>query len=482
MRLTIFQRLMAGYMAIMFLVISFGGYIVFQLNLLTQITHLAAGVDSEVILSTESLSTKLQTLLSLEKKYWISGDRDFYQLFQKRRHEFLEQLNGLKPLTSGTELDPLLQDSLTFSESYFKGVEDREAQAGVIAAPTTYESRRDGLVRVLLISLDQIHRAGNLARDEKIRTSEEVSRKVLRVTIGFAVGYILLGLMVSLITTQTIVRPIVVFQHKTRDIGAGHFVTIEKLRAPPEILQLAAEFNTMSERLKELDTLKEDFVSHVSHTLRTPLTAIREASELLIAGTVDRDPERRFQLLTIVRDECKRLIVSVNRILDLSRMESNMMEYQFVETDLNAAIQTVVSRLSPIAQGRKVALRFTLRPDLPPVLADTEQLHQLLENLIGNAIKFTAAEGSVALEILPQIDAEGKIRVCVADTGCGIEPAHLESIFQKFRRIEKGKDTNRGTGLGLAIAKHIVTAHGGSIWVESEKGKGSTFFFSLPPA
>jgi signal transduction histidine kinase len=238
----------------------------------------------------------------------------------------------------------------------------------------------------------------------------------------------------------------------------------------------------MSERLKELDTLKEDFVSHVSHTLRTPLTAIWEASEMLIKGIFDQDPPSRFQLLTIVRDECQRLIVSVNRILDLSRMEAGMMDYRFAQIDLNDLIRSAVEKLGPIAQAKSIRLCLEAQPGLPPVEADNDQMLQLLDNLIGNALKFTDPKGSVTLKSMVSEKTDGKIQVAIEDTGCGIEPEHLENIFNKFRRIEKGKNTARGTGLGLAIAKHIVAAHGGSIWVESQKGSGSTFYFSLPPA
>ena len=496
MQLTIFQRLTAGYLAIMFLVLSFGGYVAFQLNRLTRITHLAAGADSEVIQIAESLSTRIQILVSLEKKYWISEDSDFYRLFLKRQREFLGLLKILEPLLPRAQsipghdkthigTDPAgtdrVEDALDLSQSYFNTVNSLVAKTR-IAPPAAYDGERDELIDKLSQSLNQIRLAANVARSEKIRRSELISARVLKVTIGFAAACIVLGFAVSWLTTKRIVRPILALQQKTRAIAVGHFVKMEEIRSPPEIRHLTEEFNAMSARLKELDRLKEDFVSHVSHALRTPLTAIREASEMLIKGTFDNDPSSRSQLLTIVRDECKRLIVSVNRILDLSRMEGGMMDYRFEKVDLNELIRSAVGNLNPIARAKQIDLRLGPLPDLPPVRADSDQLHQLLENLIGNALKFTDPMGSVTLKVLTPAAAEGTIQVCITDTGYGIEPEHLESIFNKFRSIEKGKNTTRGTGLGLAIAKHIVTAHGGSIWVESEKGRGSTFYFSLPPA
>jgi two-component system sensor histidine kinase GlrK len=481
MRLTIFQSLMAGYLAIMVLVLSFGGYVAFGLNRLSHISHLAAGVDSDIIRSAESLSARLRILVSIEKKYWISNDSDFFLLFSRRQNEFLEQLTHLALLIYETESRTSLQTALTLGHAYFNGVKEQKDQ-GDAGRSATYESQRDEWIQSLLLSLDRIEQAGNEARDEKIRESESISTKVLGATVAFAAACIILSLAVSLLATKRIVRPIVLFQRKTREIAAGNFSHIEGLRAPLEICHLADEFNTMSERLQELDRMKEDFISHLSHTLRTPLTAIREASEMLNKGTFAGDPKSQSQLMTIIGDECKRLIVSVNRILDLSRMESRMMDYRFVEADLNELIQTALARISPIAKAKGIHLHFEPRARTSPVLADTDQLHQLLENLIGNALKYTKPEGSVTVKVEVPAATGGLLQVSVTDTGCGIEPHNLQIIFDKFRRIEKGRETIRGSGLGLAIAQHIVKAHGGSIWVESTIGCGSTFYFSLPPA
>lgn len=481
MGLTIFQRLTAGYLAIMFIVLSFGGYVAFQLNRLVRITHAAAGVDSDVILIAESLSSRLFGIVSLEKKYWISNDRDFYLLFLKRWHEYESQLETLGQLLSETDSRPLSQQAMALSASYFNAVKTLADRPDTAPSPG-YEPERDRMIQELSSALSQIFSVANRARDQKIRQTELISTRVLRMTLGFAAVCIVVGLAVSLLTTRSIVRPILVFQHSTRDIAAGSFVTIGEMRAPPEIKDLADDFNVMSTRLKELDELKEDFVSHVSHALRTPLTAIKEASEMLIAGTFENDPDSRQKLLAIVRDECLRLIVTVNRILDLSRMESGMMDYQFAPVDLNEAIRSAVLKLNPIARSKNIHLDAEVQPDLPPVKADRDQLLQLLENLIGNALKFTDPGGRVSVKIGFPKSEKRSIHVSITDTGYGIEPDCLESIFEKFRRIEKRTNTSHGSGLGLAISKHIVTAHGGSIWVESERGAGSTFYFSLPYA
>ncbi len=481
MRLTIFQSLMAGYLTIMLLVLSFGSYVAFELNRLSNISHLAAGVDSDIIQIAQSLSTRLRLLVSIEKKYWISRDRDFYLLFTKRENEFFEQLTSLEALAAKTDSRTYFPTVLALSRSYFDGVKARNTSIDS-AQSALYEANHDELAEALLNSLKRIEQMNDKSRDEKIRKAELISKEVLWMTVTFAVVCIVLSLIVSLLATKRIIRPIELFQRKTREISAGNFAKIPELRAPLEIRHLADEFNNMSIRLQELDRLKEDYISHLSHTLRTPLTAIAEASEMLSKGIFDNDPKSQSQLMTIVREECKRLIVSVNRILDLSRMESKMMDYRFTEIDLNTLIQTALSRLSPIAQSRNVQIYFKPQAHLPLVRGDADQLHQLLENLIGNALKYTTPGGNITLKAEAPSTAGDSLHISVTDTGCGIEPQNLQIIFDKFRRIEKGKETTRGSGLGLAIAQHIVKAHGGGIWVESKKSHGSTFYFSLPPA
>ena len=481
MRLTIFNFLMAGYLTIMLLMLSFGGYVAFELNRLNKINHLAAGVDSDVIKIAESLSARLRIMVSVEKKFWISKDMDFFKLFSKRETEFIEQMMLLEPMVSETKSKELHQTALNLSQSYFEGVKDQKNH-GSGGPSLAYGSQRDELIQTLLFCFNQIEQAGNVARHERIRESELISTKVLWTTVAFAIVCIILSITVSLLATKRIVLPIELFQRKTRDIAKGKFIKIEELQAPLEICHLADEFNEMSERLQELDRLKEDFVSHLSHTLRTPLTAIWEASEMLSKGVFDKDPKSQTELMMIVRSECKRLIVAVNRILDLSRMESKMMDYRFVEADLNELIQSALSRLSPIAHAKKIDMYFEQQSGMPKVLVDNDQLHQLLDNLIGNALKYTESEGSVTVKINSPESGVDLLQVSISDTGCGIEPENLQHIFSKFRRIESGKGTIRGSGLGLAIAQHIVKAHGGSLWVESKKGCGSTFFFSLSPA
>jgi len=211
-----------------------------------------------------------------------------------------------------------------------------------------------------------------------------------------------------------------------------------------------------------------------------PLTAIKEASSMFLEGLFVSRQEKQQELMTIVKEECERLINSVDRILDISCMEAKMTEYHFEELRLIPVVRKSILKLAPIALSKGVNLELKPTNDLPLVKIDGERISQVLENLLGNALKFTPNRGVVKVCISCKNGKENFVEIAVSDTGKGILKENLENIFDKFKRIDSGKETARGTGLGLSIAKYIIDAHGGKIWAQSELGKGSTFFFTLP--
>jgi two-component system sensor histidine kinase GlrK len=319
-------------------------------------------------------------------------------------------------------------------------------------------------------------------RDEKVELSGRISHRTVRVTVAAAALSIGLGMLISFYITRSIGKPVALLGQKTREIATGRFHKISEVQSPPEIKQLAEDFNFMSERLEQLDAMKLDFISHVSHELRTPLTSVKAASSMLLEGAFDASPERQKELLSIIRDECDRLIGAVNRILDISRMEAGMMDYRFSEGELPPIVQKTVLKLAPLAQRKKIDLELTPFPGLPMVRMDGDRIMQVVDNLLGNALKFTPTGGKVAISLSQRKEGGDFVQVSIADTGPGIRQEHLARIFERFKRIEKGRETTIGTGLGLSIVKHIIADHGGKIWVRSAPGKGSTFSFALPVA
>ena len=482
MKFTILKRLIFGYATIMLLFVFLGGYITLQLNKLNRFVREISSVDGNTIDLTERLSDKLFSQVGFEKKYLISQDQDFYQKFWELGKLLTQDMERLESLMTTKEDKNIFLDANQFYHNYvslFKE-EVRAMKIDPNYPRRKYQEGKEKLVDEINERLRNLMKIARSNRDTKIQESSQMSYHALRITyitVGLA---IVISILISFYNTRSINRPILLLQKRSKDIARGKFEKIRDISSPPEIKELADDFNLMCERLKELDEMKIDFISHVSHNLRTPLTAIKEATGMLIEGTYADAPAKQQELLEITEEECKRLIDSVNRILDLSRMEAKMMNYQLKESDLLPVVQKSLLKLAPIARRKKIDLELKPPLDLPSPKIDVERISQLMENLIGNALKFSSEGGKVVLSVYVKNYGKQFVEVAVADNGCGIPKENLEMIFDKFKRIDRGKETHRGTGLGLSIAKHIIADHGGKIWAQSKLGKGSTFFFTLP--
>lgn len=241
--------------------------------------------------------------------------------------------------------------------------------------------------------------------------------------------------------------------------------------------RLFTRLRSAYEQLKELDRMKSDFISTVSHELRSPLHSISGYVQLLLDGKA-QDPATQRECLEIIYRQTQHLTNLINDLLDTSRMESASLALQKEPMQLYTAVQEVISELQPLADQAKITLSNNLTPGLPAVLGDKERLRRVIRNLVHNAVKFTPKGGHVTISATVET---GRIVISVEDNGIGIPAEALPHLFERFYQVDSSS-TRRvgGTGLGLYICKQIVAAHGGEIWVKSEVGKGSTFSFSLP--
>ena len=228
-------------------------------------------------------------------------------------------------------------------------------------------------------------------------------------------------------------------------------------------------------KLRQLETVRRDFISNISHELRTPLASLKAIAETLQISALD-DPTAARKFLEKMDTEIDSLTLLVNELLELSRIESGQVPLEMVPTSAWEILSNAFERMKILAEKEKIDLTAKKQEGQYSILADPPRLTQVLVNIIHNAIKFSSKGGKIRCSLHYQ---EGKAIFRIRDNGIGIPREDLPRIFERFyksRRVKKGA----GTGLGLSIAKHLVEAHGGEIWVESQLGEGSTFYISLP--
>jgi PAS domain S-box-containing protein len=230
-------------------------------------------------------------------------------------------------------------------------------------------------------------------------------------------------------------------------------------------------------RLRELDEAKSFTISVASHELRSPLTSIKGYVENLVEGVAGPLSEQGLYYLTRIDHNVDRVIRMTNMLLDLSRIESGQMTLQLSTVCTKKIITDVLRDLQPLAEKKAITVQADELADAP-VRADRHKLEQVVLNLVHNALKFTPERGH--LIVRSDLTTDHRLTISVADTGCGIPREHHEKVFEKFHRAPS--PVHEGSGLGLAITRKLVELQGGRIWLESEPGRGSRFFVSLPQA
>lgn len=232
----------------------------------------------------------------------------------------------------------------------------------------------------------------------------------------------------------------------------------------------------MEVKKRETGQMNSEFVSHISHELRSPLASIKGFASTILADK-EMDEETRTEFLNIISEESERLARLIEDLHALSKIEQGDIKIEKQEVQILDIVEEAISNLKSQYEKKKIVLKTGIPQYIPLIFCDREMMLKVMLNLLLNAIKFTQEGGRVTVCVEKEKE---KIKVKVQDTGIGILSKDLPYIFDKFYRTETSGDERRGNGLGLSIAKEIIKSHGGDIWVESSVNKGSTFYFRLP--
>ena len=248
-----------------------------------------------------------------------------------------------------------------------------------------------------------------------------------------------------------------------------------KEKTNESIMLLYQELEEKNEKLRKLDELKSQFVANVSHEIKNPLSVINESLSMLLEGVLGEINQEQKEFLDVGKRNIDRLLRLVMDLLDLSKIESGKMDIKKKKIDIACLVEEVVGTFKVEIDRKQIKFRQDIPDDLGYVVGDSDKLMQVIINLFSNAMKYTPENGDVCLQLSGD---EDEFRFDISDSGAGVPEEYKEKIFDKFERIIAEKE--KGTGLGLPIAKDIVSLHGGKLWVQSRKPKGSTFSFILP--
>jgi len=483
-RLSIFWRLTIGFVTIIALVTAVN---LFALHQIRQITELSTQLVSRHYPAIESAKWMIDSLYSQvrnEKKYLAVRDEGFRAHFDDDAKKFRETLSLLLVQDMPAEARQALKQVETLHDEYriLFHSEARFQPVRTQKMSKEYDARRDELVNRMTSLLESFIERHEATVETVVNDARSRSEQAGIITKQLGIIALFLGLLLAGLATYSILVPLRRLQEHIRQIGQGNFKTMVDVPAPSDLQDLVDSVGVMAKKLQELDDLKAEFVSHITHELRSPMTAIHAGTQLLLEEIPGPVTQAQRETLELMVESSRQLIDMISSLLDLSKIEAGMMEYRIVSTDVKRIIDTAINKIRLLADREHI--RLSIEAPRGPVFAplDDARIQQVLDNLLSNAVKFSREGGAIHVKVEP--DAKERVlRISVSDTGRGISPESLPHIFERFYQgTMRARGGAAGTGIGLALAKKVVEAHGGRIWAESELGKGTTMTFVLPLA
>jgi signal transduction histidine kinase len=412
------------------------------------------------------LLESVAALRRIEGRYTILKDPAFLAIFRDRARAADDDLERLEALL-GTAVERDLVAAARESLAEYRQV----VEAGI-----PLPSGQPHPAMELEDTLERLYRSSGAELRRRQAALETMAGRTRVLGIAALAAATLIGLGLAAFAVLRVARPLHQLRTATQAVAAREFKKPLAVAGPSEIRDLTGAFNRMAARLGEIDRLKDEFFTGISHDLRTPLAAIRWSADLLHSGSLGPLTPRQKRLAETIQSSSRRLLTLAGQIVELGRLRAGRLHLELRPTDLRDVIGQAVDEVRPLAERGQLRLEVEVPQDLPQTAADPERLHQIVVNLLANAVRFTPPGGRVSVSAKPD---GAEVTVRVTDTGVGIPADLLAKIFDPYEQAHRGRG---GSGVGLTMVRGLVEAHGGRVWAESEEGRGSCFTFTLPVA
>lgn len=482
-------RISLGYVLLFLLLAILVGYQVITIGRMQAINRTLSGISFRNALVSLQALRDLDLVEEYARKSFALADPDYRGPLREYRNEFERDLAELKG-QAGSERGEIARLAAGWKE-FSHNLDLHLAHPAAAAFPETLQAE----LELLKTEAHSVYLANLDAMRDKVGQSRAMGETATLVLWVSTLVVLVIGALVSFLIYRSISRPLGHLTEGTRAIAEGKFFYRLDTSRNDEFSHLARDFNTMTRRLDELDRLKKDFVSHVSHELKSPLASMLETVQVLLEEIPGPVNDRQRRLLDLCRQGGMRLMAMIGDLLDMSRIEAGVMEYRLEPRELAPLLDRAVAEMEMQARERRIAIELSRPAEALEAECDGDRLIQVLVNLLANAIRFAPDDSIIrveleaAREVPPGVPAararelrsDRYALISVADSGPGIPAADREKVFEKFHQAKKGgKIAGEGVGLGLAISRTLVEAHRGAIWVEDNPGGGARFRVLLP--
>ena len=484
-RFPLFAKIVSGFTFIILFMILSSVFVLFQMN--------DAFTAGEAEFESFQLTQYLERLFIVEHdaavRYLISRDSTHSRTFVRISPHLANATDSLAAMMphnqariAVTRLHDIHQEFVDFF---------RVAQEQLTRSPATdasiFRQKTDAYNDSVLAQLRVINEVNQSSLVRSLRLFFQ------RAPIAIKGGYITLALSfavalaVAIILARTITRPIHALKAGTQKVAEGIYGSVT-VTTSDEVADLTSAFNMMSDKLKQLDEMRIQLMSEISHEMRTPLQVIKAGCYSVIHSKDGPTlTQRQRDAVAMIHQATNRINMFVNSFLDIAKMEAGLMKFNFAKENIIELLTPLIQEAQLIAQTRHIKLEFQSE-SVPLLSLDKERIGQVFSNLLSNALKYTPDEGTIFVRVTRPTECgglptqgNGCVRIEVQDSGVGIPEADLSRLFEKFYQAKNVPLVNeKGSGLGLTLVKNVTEAHGGRVSVKSTVGAGSTFSVELP--